>query len=275
MPKPVLRNNHTKDSRADIGRNFTDVEWGEFVFVQCSIMTSTLKEGRCLPRRFLLDVARGGYGMVWYGIVWYGRCLLRIPGGRSVRVQLRIGTMSLGRHCGHTCPHLPRRMLGAHGVQRNLTNGFECVCMCNCACITGAWWCGYSSFVLRYAKLAQESLAASNDDAAATTDNPTVLGGVHGGGTFVLGSELTQAFRAPALRKHWCDLATTVRTLMPGFAVTLAAEWYGIMHLLLVRAIGRLLSCVYVFLLLDLSLLDTKHVCATSVLQYPVCPVHV
>ena len=35
-------------------------------------------------------------GMVWYGIVWYGRCQWRIPGGRSVRDQLRIGTMLLG-----------------------------------------------------------------------------------------------------------------------------------------------------------------------------------
>ena len=42
--------------------------------------------------------------MAWYGMVdvcdgylavWYG--------GRSVRVQLRIGTMSLGRHCGQVC----------------------------------------------------------------------------------------------------------------------------------------------------------------------------
>ena len=40
-------------------------------------------------------------------MVWkYGKRLWRIAGGRSVQARLRIGTVSLGKHCGHLSTEL-------------------------------------------------------------------------------------------------------------------------------------------------------------------------
>ena len=65
-----------------------------------------------------------------------------IPGGRSVRVRLRIGTMSLGRHCGQAyMPHLPRVLHVAGGI--NMASKWGCVqgmwvqCSCELDCY---WW---------------------------------------------------------------------------------------------------------------------------------------
>ena len=67
------------------------------------------------------------YGMVWYGMVWYGRSLWRIAGGRSVQVQLRIGTISIGTAGRHMCP-TSRETLSTHRANEWENRNSETFC---------------------------------------------------------------------------------------------------------------------------------------------------
>ena len=77
------------------------------------------------------------------------------------------------------------------------------------------WWPGYQRFVLRYANVARHASKRHSNATATTTTTR---------GVFSLGSELSHAFKAPALRDRWCALAGDVRKLLPDCAVTIASR---------------------------------------------------
>ena len=64
-----------------------------------------------------------------------------MTGGRSVQVQLRTGTVSLGRHCGQAyVPHLPRNpilRIGSWEIQSELSDLNKTIGALNCQCPAG------------------------------------------------------------------------------------------------------------------------------------------